>query len=447
MDAEMSVPDLLTASEPAAVADRLLERRETGTSPAHGLALLCDRHGTIRRVLRQDLELDPPAEPGRTFAALVDADSRAKAEDFLAAVDRDGGAFDWELVVHSAGALTLWHCDGVPLDGGMVIAAATSRGDVRRLLDGLVEVTNEQLNHLRDAVRGNAVAQRESAVQQREFGDLMRLNNELAATQRELAKRNAELDSVNQQKNHFLGMAAHDLRNPLGVVLAYSQILLEQDEPLSEEQRELLGAIRESSEFMLRMIGDLLDISKIESGTLALEVRPTDLAGLVRRNAVKNQVLANRKKIHLDLDCDDSLDAVPIDPAQIEQVLNNLITNAVKFSHPDTVVRIRLERGEGQEAVLSVADQGQGIPESERHRLFQPFSSSSVKPTDGENSTGLGLMIVKKVVEAHGGRIWVESEVGRGSTFLVALPLDAADARRTTAAVAAAGLKSPVGVK
>lgn len=446
MDAVLPLPIVLSESEPAPVADRLIVRRESDTSPAHGLALLCDRDGRIRRVLRQDLEFDPPPTPGQSFVDMVDADSRAKAEGFLIAVLQHGGAFDWELVVHAGGALTLWHCDGVPLDDGIVIAAATSRGDVRRLLDSLVEVNNEQLNHLRDAVRRHAAAQRESAVQQREFGDLMRLNNELAATQRELAKRNAELDSLNQQKNRFLGMAAHDLRNPLGVILAYSHILLEEVEPLSEEQRELLGSIRESSEFMLRMIGDLLDISKIESGTLALDVRSTDLAGLVRRNAVKNQVLANRKKIHLDLDCDDSVDAVPIDPAQIEQVLNNLITNAVKFSHPDTTVRVRLERGEGQ-AVLSVADEGQGIPESELHRLFEPFSSTSVKPTDDENSTGLGLMIVKKGVEAHGGRIWVESEVGRGSTFLVALPLDAADARRATAAVAAAGLKSGLGVE
>lgn len=420
MDAPSNNPHLLIPAGPP-TAEKDVVRAAADLGEARGVALLCDADGMIRRVLRQDIRIEPEAAPGQSFVALVDAQSRDKALAFLAAARAHGGAFDWELVVHAGGTLTLWHCDGVPLDDGLVIAAATSRRDVHRMIDGLLEVNNEQLNHLREALRRQAAAQRESAVQRQEFGELMRLNNELAATQRVLARRNAELDALNRQKNQFLGMAAHDLRNPIGVILAYSQILLEDEGDLNDEQRELIGSIRESSEFMLRMIGELLDISKIESGTVILNLRPTDLAELVRHNAVKNQVLAARKGIRLEVECDAAVGEVSIDREKIEQVLNNLIGNAIKFSNRGDAVRVHLS-GAGDVVGLSVADDGPGIPEADRDRIFQPFTSTSVKPTGGEPSTGLGLLIAKRIVESHGGRIWVESELGRGSTFFVELP-------------------------
>ncbi|HEX8203546.1 MAG TPA: hybrid sensor histidine kinase/response regulator, partial [Isosphaeraceae bacterium] len=260
------------------------------------------------------------------------------------------------------------------------------------------------------------------------YEELTRLNNDLGAAQRELARKNAELERLNAQKNQFLGMAAHDLRNPLGVILNYSDFLL--DDPgaaFSTEQRAFLEIIRSSSDFMLRLVNDLLDVSLIEAGRLELDRKPVDLGRLTARAVGLNRLLAERKSILLSLSDAEDGPTLALDAGKIEQVLNNLITNAIKFSHAGTTVSVSVRR-RGGAAEVAVADEGQGIPAAERERLFRPFGRTSVQPTAGEQSTGLGLSICRRIVEGHGGRIWAESQEGRGSTFTFALPLpDRAD--------------------
>jgi signal transduction histidine kinase len=229
-----------------------------------------------------------------------------------------------------------------------------------------------------------------------------------------------KLRALNEQKNKFLGMAAHDLRNPIGGILGYSEMLLEEDLP--EDLHTVAGKIETSSKFMLRLLNDLLDISQIESGKLELHLEETDLGALLRQNVDLNRIAASKKDIRVELSCPEDLPRLRIDPSKIEQVVSNLISNAVKYSFPNTTVSVELLRVE-QEVLLRVRDQGQGIPADELHKLFQEFQKTSVKSTAGERSTGLGLAIVKKIVEGHGGRIGVESEVGKGSTFYVNLPL------------------------
>jgi len=248
----------------------------------------------------------------------------------------------------------------------------------------------------------------------------------LRESQRQLLERNAALENLNEQKNRLLGMAAHDLRNPLGVILAYSDFLeSEASTVLDENQRDFVSTIKSSSEFMLHLINDLLDVSTIESGRLHLECAPADLNELISRNVSLNRVLAQQKRIHLDFDAGKLLPQLTLDRGKIEQVLNNLIGNAVKYSHPETRVSIRVERGDDR-VTISVADQGQGIPEADLPKLFQAFGRANVRATAGEQSTGLGLAIVRKIVEGHGGKIFVRSEVGKGSTFSFHLPLDRA---------------------
>lgn len=230
------------------------------------------------------------------------------------------------------------------------------------------------------------------------------------------------LHALNEQKNKFLGMAAHDLRNPIGGILGYSELLLE--EPLDEETATVVRKIQSSSQFMLRLLNDLLDLSQIESGKLELRKEPTDLEALVTQNVELNRILAHKKRITIDLRSEPGLPPLEIDPAKVEQVLSNLISNAVKYSHPDTTVTVTVERREG-DVLVAVRDQGQGIPAEELHKVFQEFQKTSVQSTAGEKSTGLGLAIVQKIVDGHGGRIGVESEVGRGSTFSFTLPVQA----------------------
>ncbi len=255
------------------------------------------------------------------------------------------------------------------------------------------------------------------------FEEFTRLNNELADAQRELAKRNAALLALNEEKNRLLGMAAHDLRNPLGVIMSYAKFLDRMaGAKLDGKERQFVAQIGKSSQFMLRLIEDLLDVSQIESGKLNLAKAPTDLAALVRNNVELNRVLAGAKNIAIELELPAALPPADIDATKIEQVLNNLVSNAVKYSHPGTAVRVTLAAEAGQ-ATVRVRDRGQGIPEAELAKLFQPFSKTSVKSTGGEKSTGLGLAITRRIVEGHGGRVAVESRVGEGSTFSFSLPL------------------------
>lgn len=246
----------------------------------------------------------------------------------------------------------------------------------------------------------------------------------LRESQQLLLQANTALSETNNQLNQFVGIAAHDLRNPLSAVIGYAKLLLRpgQDVPPTPQQEGFIANIQSSSEFMLRLVDDLLDVSKIEAGELNLERRPTNLSALVEANLVLHRLHAEAKQIDIFLELDSSIPLLSIDPDKLDQVLNNLVSNALKFSQPQTVVRVALKRVDDS-VQLSVADAGPGIPAAELNNLFRPFGRTSVKATQGEKSTGLGLVIVKKIVDGHGGRIAVDSKPGNGTTFTVVIPI------------------------
>lgn len=232
-----------------------------------------------------------------------------------------------------------------------------------------------------------------------------------------------ELARLVELRNQFLGMAAHDLRNPLTVILTASDFLLSGDaDRLSpEKRREFLQRIRANSEFMVRLIDDLLDFAHIESGEFCLRLQPVDMASLLAGNVEQHRLIASAKRIDVRLEENSGIPLVSADPERIERVLNNLIGNAIKFSPPGSAVSVSARKDNGG-VVVAVADSGPGIPAEERERLFKPFERGGATGTGGERSTGLGLAISRKIVEAHRGRIWVESEPGRGSVFSFLLP-------------------------
>jgi two-component system sensor histidine kinase/response regulator len=253
-------------------------------------------------------------------------------------------------------------------------------------------------------------------------------NRQLIAMQRELEQKNAELVRLNEEKNGFVGMAAHDLRNPLGVILGYSVFLLiMRRSELADEDAEIVEEIKNSSQFMLSLINDLLSISTIEAGKLTLERTSTDLAELTVANVRRNAVLAARKGMRLACTADRDLPRVLVDAQKVEQVLSNLIGNAVQYSFPESSIEVAVRHQRG-EVILSVTDHGQGLAPGDIGKLFKPFGRATSVSTGGEKSTGLGLAIARRIVEGHGGRIWVESEIGKGSTFFVAFPVEAVSA-------------------
>lgn len=232
------------------------------------------------------------------------------------------------------------------------------------------------------------------------------------------------LIELNEQKNRLLGMAAHDLRNPLSTIISYLDMVKEGDfGKLPSKLIPILDLIQKSSEQMITLIEDLLDFSIVEAGKVDLRYTEISLPAYLNHVRTLHELLASKKGIRLIIDLEESLPHIEFDKGRIDQVMSNLITNAIKFSLPNKEVTLGAKREDGTRISLYVKDEGQGIPEMEIHKLFGAFSKLSVKPTGNERSTGIGLSIAKRMVELHGGSIKATSQVGKGSTFTVSLPI------------------------
>lgn len=244
----------------------------------------------------------------------------------------------------------------------------------------------------------------------------------LAESTRTVQARNAELARINAEMNRMLGMAAHDLRNPIAVISMYSGLLLQERDRMPEEDRRgFLEVIASVSQSMLSIVNDFLDLSKIESGNIQLRWEDIDLVDLTTRTAALNRALAAPKGIAVECQTDGKLVRANVDRSKMEQVLTNLLTNAVKFSESGSSVQIMLT-SDGPEFRWEVRDEGRGMSEEQIAHLFKPFSPAQRTGTSGEKGSGLGLAIARKIVEAHEGRIEVASRQGHGSTFTVVIP-------------------------
>lgn len=231
----------------------------------------------------------------------------------------------------------------------------------------------------------------------------------------------SELIKLDELKNKLLGMAAHDLRNPLTSIRGFSEILL--DDSVDEATRkEFLGVIFSVSEEMLNLLNDLLDVSQIQSGKFELRKKTGQLDEVAKRRVHLNQIIAAKKNIKIEMNVESS-PTISFDHDRIGQVLDNFISNAIKFSPHGSTITVTL-KADGMWSQVEVADEGPGIREEERGRLFGEFQRLSAEPTGGEKSTGLGLAIVSKMVKAHGGKVDVkQGKDGKGSAFFFALPL------------------------
>jgi signal transduction histidine kinase/ligand-binding sensor domain-containing protein len=244
------------------------------------------------------------------------------------------------------------------------------------------------------------------------------------------AKMLEDLGRLNESKNEFLGIAAHDLRNPLGIIVGWVSMVIDQlksgriDNARAAQQLE---KAKTAAQVMARLVNDLLDISAIESGSISLERGELDLSGLISATLTNHEEKAVAKNIALTAMDTDGLPPVLADSVRIGEVLDNLVSNAIKYTQHGGTVRVSCEKREG-EIVTHVEDNGQGLGEEDLRDIFRTFKRLSARPTGGESSTGLGLAIVKKIVEIHGGSIWVTSEKGKGARFSFTLPVRAGEA-------------------
>lgn len=392
-------------------------------SNVDGLVISCNKEGEITTVYFCYLNLSDVEINGKLFVELFREEYIHTALDFLNKVKEDSAAFGCELFMRPAISDKPFFFSGSLIDDELYIIGSLTKIDFDKFIKGMMFINNEQINRIRELEKEKTQnISSEEIANSRIFDELSRLNNELIGIQRELTKKNLELEELNKIKNQFIGMAAHDLRNPLGNIINFTEFLEDEVDCFAQDQMELLHHIKSQSSFMLNLVNDLLDVTSIESGSIKLSLKPVDITALIFQVISLNKALAEKKEMMINLDTQIQSLILDIDKGKIEQVITNLLTNAIKFSEKRTVITVNIYEKSNQ-VIISIKDHGQGIPKEELNLLFKPFQKTSVKSTEGEKSTGLGLFIVKRIVEAHKGKIWAESKLGIGSTFYISLPV------------------------
>ena len=227
----------------------------------------------------------------------------------------------------------------------------------------------------------------------------------------DLSRTNAELARAVRAKDEFLANMSHELRTPLNAILALSESLLDQIRgPINERQRASLSSIETSGRHLLTLINDILDLSKIEAGRLDLRFEPTPLAELCEASLLFVREMALKKQLQIGFSLDDQLTVIEADAQRLKQMLVNLLSNAVKFTEPGGTVELAVEVDREAEAVrFTVADSGVGIDPEMMARLFQPFTQLDASLSRRHEGTGLGLALVRRLAELHGGSVAVES--------------------------------------
>jgi PAS domain S-box-containing protein len=246
---------------------------------------------------------------------------------------------------------------------------------------------------------------------------------ELSATNQQLELRNREVERANRLKSEFLASMSHELRTPLHTIIGFSELLAEEFEgPLNEKQKRFVSHIHKDSLHLLELINDVLDLSKIEAGKLELNPETFDAGEAVEEVLASARSLAAQKSIGVDSQTPFGV-KLHADRVRFKEILYNLLSNAVKFTPDGGRVWVETETQFGSVLAITVADTGIGIPAEEHESVFSKFYQVGATTKGVREGTGLGLAITKRLVEQHGGRIWVESEPGRGSRFTFALPL------------------------
>ena len=230
-------------------------------------------------------------------------------------------------------------------------------------------------------------------------------------------------EEANNTKSKFLANMSHELRTPLNSIIGYSDFLLEQMiGPLNEKQKKYAGNISMSGKHLLSLINEILDLSRVEAGKMELRYTEISVPESICEVVITLLPLASKKNIRLDKDLDPQLRVLHADREKFKEILYNLTSNAIKFTPCESSVTIRAQIV-GDFVEISVRDNGAGISQEDQKKLFQPFSQIDTVETRTYQGSGLGLTIVQKLVELHGGKIWIESEVGKGSTFIFTLPI------------------------
>jgi len=372
------------------------------------VAVVCDASGQIRSVVQDELASQLQVRVGSPLSMLFLPEDMSRLRRFVRTVATRGGAFGRQLNVVTRSGPVLMSFAGVRLTPDTLLVAGASTPEVLlTLLDSYFSPT---------LVRGPTEQPQDTSVV---LDELTRVNSELVNLQRELAKRNVILEAVTKQRNELLATAAHDLRTPLTVVKGYCQLLVAQ---LGGERAVMARRVGDAVEYALEILAQSLEYARLETHA-PLSLAAVDLAHVAHAVTELHRPLAVAKQIELRVRIGSGVPPLRLDRVKIQQALSNLLLNAIKYSPSGSAVEVDVGHAE-REAWVRITDHGVGIAATEIPLLFRPFQRTSSRPTAGESSTGLGLAIARKLVQAHGGTIAVCSELAHGTVFSVHIPYD-----------------------
>ena len=297
---------------------------------------------------------------------------------------------------------------------------------IRALQTGAARIGAGALDHRLEVRTGDeiqALAEEFNRMASRLQESYAGLEQKVRERTRDLSAALEQLDIASKHKSQFLANVSHELRTPLNAIIGFSEVLLDPSMDVSAENRSrFLAHIVNSGKQLLNLINEILDLSKIEAGRMELDVQAANIGDILDAVHDTMKPLATRKAIDLRVETDGSIPACPMDAARIKQVVLNLAGNAVKFTPEGGRVWLRADR-QDEGVRVEVGDTGPGIPAEYHGRIFLEFEQARMSGADEPEGTGLGLALAKRFVEMHGGKIWVESEAGKGSRFFFTLAL------------------------
>ena len=359
-----------------------------------------------------------------------------KKDDAYAVVSEIMNIFIWWILVSLLAAITIsylfsekisepiknmaYAADEIAKGNFNTVVNYSANDSIGLLGQSLIKMSNELDQNFKDINRQKLELEDysknlEKKVEQR-TADLVKANEEINRSYQKVLE-------LIKEKNEFLGIAAHDLKNPLASIKGFTNILLEDLELPAEIRKDFLKDIMGASNRMFDIVTNLLDVNAIEEGKVKIKIESTSLELIINHIVHSNNELASKKEIKIITQADAPNIFVKVDKNITLQIIDNLVSNAIKFSPPGKNVYIFYRDNIDNNSVLVyVKDEGPGFTEEDKKKVFGKFARLSAKPTAGENSTGLGLSIVKKLVELQGAKISLESEFGNGAIFILELP-------------------------
>lgn len=394
------------------------------SSNTNGLYIKCSMRGEILSVRNSGIPGIDKDETLSLFPGLFQGESVEGALDFITSVKRNGAEFGRRLLIKTKDKPVALFFSGALIDDFIIITGIELQNNFTYTLNEMLVMSNEQANLIRDLYKGTTLNIQAGIKPETEhyLAELSRVNNELTDMQRNLAKKNRELDELNKLKNNFLGMAAHDIRNPLTLIINYCEMASDVIKNDPEKAQAFLSRISHFAHTSLGIVSNFLSVSTIESGRLTLHKELVSVVKIIKDVIEFNSHSADSKRINVFFDSGTDDFTLYADSQKIFLVINNLLSNAIKFSPENSDVLLTLTR-EKNIYRFDVTDQGPGLSTEAQKLLFKPYGTANNDTEQKKHSTGLGLYISKKIITEHGGVISVDSQPGKGSKFWFTLPL------------------------